>query len=233
MRRHDENDDSTRVLIVEDDADLARQLQKGLREQGYSVDRADSAATGLNQALTGVYDLMILDRLLPGGDGLGLLTQARRAGVESPAIFLTAKGGIGDRIDGLDAGGDDYLVKPFSFPELLARMRVVLRRGLERQQNVLQVADLKLDPAARRVERGGQPIDLTAREFVLLHLLMRHSGHVVSRGMILEHVWGLTFAGMTNVVEVHINRLRKKVDRAFDKPLIQNLRGVGYVIRNE
>lgn len=222
-----------RVLVVEDDAELAVQLQKGLREQGFAVDRAAKAETGLSQALTGVYDLMILDRMLPGGDGLELFRQARAAGVASPVIFLTARGEVADRVDGLDAGADDYLVKPFSFPELLARMRVVLRRSGERQTNILQVDDLRLDPIARTVEQAGAKIELTTKEFALLYLLMRHSGHVVSRSMILENVWDLTFGGMTNVVDVHINRLRKKIDRGRKKPLIHTLRGVGYAIRPE
>jgi two-component system OmpR family response regulator len=220
-----------RVLVVEDDVELGTQLQKGLREQGYTVDRATQADTGLSRALTGVYDLMILDRMLPGGDGLELLRNARAKGVVSPVIFLTARGEVEDRVDGLDAGADDYLVKPFSFPELLARMRVALRRGAEQQPNVLQVDDLRLDPVQRKVEHGGTNIDLTAKEFALLHFLMRHSGHVVSRSMILEHVWDLTLDGMTNVVDVHINRLRKKIDRGRKKPLIHTLRGVGYAVR--
>ncbi len=220
-----------RVLVVEDDSELASQLQKGLREQGYAVDRAAHAEAGLRQALTGVYDVMILDRMLPGGDGLELLRRARGKGVVSPVIFLTARGEVSDRIDGLDAGADDYLVKPFSFPELLARMRVVLRRGADQHPSVLQVDDLRLDPLQRTVEHGGVPIDLTAKEFALLQFLMRHSGHVVSRSMILEHVWDVAFDGMTNVVDVHINRLRKKIDRNRTKPLIHTLRGVGYAIR--
>jgi two-component system OmpR family response regulator len=222
-----------RILVVEDDAELGSQLQKGLREQGFTVDRADHARAGLNQAATGVYDLMILDRMLPGGDGLELLTRVRAAGVSSPVIFLTARGEVADRIDGLDAGADDYLAKPFSFPELLARMRVVLRRGAERTPNVLQVDDLRLDPVQRTVECGGSKIELTAKEFALLHFLMRHAGHVVSRSMILEQVWDVTFGGMTNVVDVHINRLRNKIDRGRRQPLIQTLRGVGYAIRND
>jgi len=220
-----------RVLVVEDDAELGLQLQKGLGEQGFAVDRADHARSGLSQAMTGVYDLMILDRMLPGGDGLELLTRARAAGVTSPVIFLTARGEIADRIDGLDSGADDYLAKPFSFPELLARIRVVLRRGGERQPSLLQVDDLRLDPLQRTVERGDSKIELTAREFALLYFLMRHAGHVVSRSMILEQVWDVTFGGMTNVVDVHINRLRNKIDRGRPRPLIHTLRGVGYAIR--
>jgi two-component system OmpR family response regulator len=220
-----------RVLVVEDDVELGSRLQNGLREHGYSVDRETRIETGLTRAATGVYDLLILDRMLPGGDGLDLLGEVRLAGVKSPVIFLTARGDVPDRIAGLDAGADDYLVKPFSFPELLARIRVVFRRGSEKQANVLQVDDLRLEPLQRTVVRGQKTVDLSAREFALLHFLMSHAGHVVSRSMILEHVWNLTCEGMANVVEVHINRLRKKIDQDFDRPLIHTLRGVGYVIR--
>lgn len=220
-----------RVLVIEDDAELGSRLQNGLREQGYSVDLATSIDASTNRAATGVYDILIVDRMLPGGDGLDLLSGLRSAGVMSPAIFLTARGDVPDRIAGLDAGADDYLVKPFSFPELLARIRAVLRRGSEKQANVLLVDDLRLDPVQRTVERGSTAIALSAREFALLQFLMSHAGHVVSRNMILEHVWGLTCGGMANVVEVHITRLRKKIDRDFDRPLIHTLRGVGYVIR--
>jgi two-component system OmpR family response regulator len=153
--------------------------------------------------------------------------------VATPAIFLTARAAVGERIEGLDAGADDYLVKPFSFAELLARIRVVLRRGGEPAPPTVQVADLRLDPAARVVERSGRRIDLSAKQFTLLAYLMRHAGQVVSRTMILEHVWDFEFDGLTNVVDVHINRLRNKVDRGFDRPLIHTLRGVGYVLREE
>lgn len=220
-----------RVLVIEDDAELGRRMQNGLREQGYSVDLAPRINSALTQAASGVYDLLIVDRTLPGGDGLDVLTEVRAAGVQSPAIFLTARGDVPDRIAGLDAGADDYLVKPFSFPELLARIRVVFRRGSEKQANVLSVDDLRLDPVQRTVVRGSTSVDLSAREFALLQFLMSHAGHVVSRNMILEQVWNLTCGGMANVVEVHINRLRKKIDRDFERPLIHTLRGVGYVVR--
>lgn len=220
-----------RVLVVEDDVELGSRLQKGLREHGYSVECATRADTALSQAATGAFDLLIVDRMLPGGDGLDLLGRVRKSGVRSPVIFLTARGDIRDRIAGLDAGADDYLVKPFSFPELLARIRVVLRRGTEKHSHVLQFEDLRLDPVQRTVTRGGKMIELSAKEFTLLQFLMSHAGSVVSRSMILEHVWRLNCGGMTNVVDVHINRLRKKIDRDFSKPLIHTLRGVGYVIR--
>jgi two-component system OmpR family response regulator len=220
-----------RVLIVEDDVDLATQLGRGLREQGFAVDREGSANEGLKRAASGDYDLLILDRMLPGGDGLKLLLQLRDSGIRTPAIFLTARAEIPDRIDGLNAGADDYLVKPFSFLELLARIRVILRRGTEQTSSILQVADLCLDQASRIVLRAGNRIDLTAKEFAVLEYLLVNAGHVVSRSMILQHAWDFAFDGMTNVVDVHINRLRNKVDRGFEQPLIHTLRGVGYVLR--
>ncbi|MBX6315103.1 MAG: response regulator transcription factor [Isosphaeraceae bacterium] len=222
-----------RVLVVEDNSDLGTYLQQGLREHGFAVDWVVDGDRGLDYAATGVYDLLILDRMLPGRDGLDLLRWLRARGIGTPAIFLTARVAVGERVEGLDAGADDYLVKPFSFAELLARIRVVLRRSQEAPPPVLQVADLRLDPAARIVERAGQRIDLSAKQFALLEYLMRHAGQVVSRTMILEHVWDFEFEGMTNVVDVHINRLRNKVDRGFDRPLIHTLRGVGYVLREE
>jgi two-component system, OmpR family, response regulator len=222
-----------RVLIVEDEEGLASQLQRGLREQGFAVDLESTVRGGLRAAASGAYDLLILDRMLPGGDGLKLLLQVRDTGVQTPAIFLTARGEVADRIDGLDAGADDYLVKPFSFAELLARIRVALRRGSGAVGNTLQVGDLCLDRASRSVTRAETRIELTAKEFAVLEYLMVNAGHVVSRSMILQHAWDFAFDGMTNVVDVHINRLRNKVDRNFDRPLIHTLRGVGYVIRAE
>jgi two-component system OmpR family response regulator len=220
-----------RVLIIEDDLELAIQLERGLREQGFAVDREATVRDGLKRASSGEYDLLILDRMLPGGDGLKILQQLRDAGIKTPVIFLTARAEIADRIDGLDAGADDYFVNPFSFAELLARIRVTLRRGTEQATCVLQVADLCLDQAARIVLRSGQRIELTAKEFSVLKYLMVNAGHVVSRSMILQHAWDFAFDGMTNVVDIHINRLRNKVDRGFDQPLIHTLRGVGYVLR--
>ena len=222
-----------RVLVVEDNPELGANLRQGLREHGFAVDLIDHGQGGFDHAATGVYDLLILDRMLPGRDGLELLRGLRARGVATPAIFLTARAAVGERIEGLDAGADDYLVKPFSFAELLARIRVVLRRGGEVAPTVLQVADLRLDPLTRTVERAGQRIDLSAKQFTLLAYLLRHAGQVVSRTMILEHVWDFEFDGLTNVVDVHINRLRNKVDRGFARPLIQTLRGVGYVLREE
>lgn len=222
-----------RVLVVEDNADLGGYLRQGLREQGFAVDWVTDGERGLDYAASGVYDLLILDRMLPGRDGLEVLRRLRERGVGTPAIFLTARGAVGERIEGLDAGADDYLVKPFAFAELLARIRVVLRRGGEAAPRSYQVADLCLDPVSRTVERGGRKIDLSAKQYALLLYLMRHAGQVVSRTMILEHVWDFEYEGLTNVVDVHINRLRNRVDRGFDRPLIHTLRGVGYVLREE
>jgi two-component system OmpR family response regulator len=224
---------SLRILIVEDNPDMGAYLEQGLREQGYAVDLVADGESGLRYAAAGVYDLLILDRMLPGLDGLTMLRGLRVKGIATPAIFLTARTTVGERIEGLDAGADDYLVKPFSFAELLARMRVVLRRGVDATPTVLRVGDLSLDPASRAVERAGRPIELSAKQFALLLYLMRHAGQVVSRTMIQEHVWNYDFDGLTNVVDVHINRLRNKVDRGFEKALIHTLRGVGYVLRED
>ena len=221
-----------RVLVVEDNADMGAYLGQGLREQGLAVDVVTDGCQGFDYASSGVYDLLILDRMLPGEDGLQVLRRLRAKGIQTPAIFLTAKSAVNDRVQGLDAGADDYLVKPFSFAELLARIRVVLRRGTEVAPPVLRVGDLSLDPASRMVERAGQRIELSAKQFALLHYLMRHAGQVVSRTMIQEHVWNYEFDGLTNVVDVHINRLRNKIDKG-SRPLIHTLRGVGYVLREE
>ena len=220
-----------RILVIEDDVELGIRLQTGLREQGYEVDRALRLQSALERAASGQYDLLIVDRMIPGGDGLDLLKQIRGAGLRPRVIFVTARDDIQDRIAGLDAGADDYLVKPFSFPELLARIRVIARRGVTPETNLFELDDLRLDYRNRTVERAGTQIDLAAKEFLLLHFLMVHAGKVVSRDMILENVWETTTGGMTNVVDVHITRLRKKIDRDFAKPLIQTRRGLGYVIR--
>ncbi|HUY90116.1 MAG TPA: response regulator transcription factor [Pirellulales bacterium] len=220
-----------RVLVVEDNQELNRLLAQGLREQGFAVDAVADGLAGRQYASCGVYDVLVVDRMLPGLDGLEIVRELRARGIRTPAIFLTALSAVRDRIEGLDAGADDYLVKPFAFAELLARIRVLLRRNSETTSNAVQVADLRLDPVNRTVERQGQPIDLSAKQFSLLHYLMLHAGQVVSRTMIVEHVWNFQFEGLTNVVDVHINRLRNKIDRPFDVPLIQTLRGVGYVLR--
>jgi len=222
-----------RVLVVEDNPDMGPYLQQGLTEHGFAVDLVADGLRGVEYAAAGVYDLLILDRMLPGQDGIDVLRKLRAKGVKTPAIFLTAKSAVGDRIQWLDAGADDYLVKPFSFAELLARIRVVLRRGTEALPSVLRVGDLSLDPASHAVERSGQRIELSSKQFALLYYLLRHAGQVVSRAMIQKHVWNYEFDGLTNVVDVHINRLRNKIDKGFGRPLIHTLRGVGYVLREE
>jgi heavy metal response regulator len=222
-----------RVLVVEDSPDMGAYLEQGLREHGFAVDLVTDGSLGVDYAATGVYELLILDRMLPVRDGIDILRKLRADGIRTPAIFLTARSAVNDRVEGLDAGADDYLVKPFSFAELLARIRVVLRRGPEVQPSILRIADLSLDSATHVVERGGQRIELSSKQFALLHYLMRHAGQVVSRTMIQENIWNYEFDGLTNVVDVHINRLRNKVDRGFDRPLIHTLRGVGYVLRED
>lgn len=221
----------TRLLVVEDDTDLGKQLQQGLWERGFAVDRADSAEAGWNRARTGVYDLLILDRMLPCADGLELMSWARQAGVTSAVIFLSGRGELDDRLDGLDAGADDYLVKPFSFPELVSRIHAVLRRNCGREASILRVDELLLDPIRHKVERSGRDIELTTREFRLLQFLMHQSPNVVSRDMILTDAWKMAVHGHSNVVDAHMKRLRDKIDRDFEQPLIHTLRGVGYVVR--
>lgn len=220
-----------RVLVAEDSPEMGTHLKQGLSEHGYTVDVVTDGETALNHAAAGAYDLLIVDRSLPRCEGVAVLRRLRAQGNQTPCIFVTARGSVGERVEGLDAGGDDYLVKPFSFAELLARIRAITRRGSDSQIAVLQVADLRLDPATMIVERAGRRLDLTAKQFVLLSYLMRHAGQVVSRAMLLEHVWNFEFDGLSNVVDVHINRLRGKVDRGFDPPLIHTLRGLGYVLR--
>ena len=218
-----------KLLVVEDDAETAAYLVNGLQEQGHLVDHAREGRDGLFLALNNDYDVMIVDRMLPGLDGLGMIRAARAAGNKTPALFLTTMGGVDDRVDGLEAGGDDYLVKPFAFAELLARLNALGRRpALSEVVTQLQVADLEMDLLKRRVTRHGQPIELQQREFRLLEYLMRHAGRVVTRTMLLERVWDFHFDPQTTVVETHISRLRAKVDRGFDRELIRTVRGAGY-----
>ncbi|RME37251.1 MAG: response regulator [Planctomycetota bacterium] len=221
------------VLVIEDEPGVSAFLAKGLKEASYAVDLAENGLDGFQRALTGIYDVIILDLMLPGRDGLTVLRDLRTRGIRTPVICLTARDAVEDRVSGLDAGADDYLAKPFSFSELLARIRALLRRGSGLTRNPVTVADLRVDLVARTVHRGDRRIDLSRTEYALLEYLARHAGHVVSRTMLLEHVWGMHRDPVTNVVEVHINRLRKKVDRGFDPPLIHTIRGVGYVLRED
>lgn len=220
-----------RVLIVEDDPEVARYLVKGLKESGYVADHAATGDDGLVMAM-GDYSALIVDRMLPGLDGLTLIEKLRKAGKGTPVLILSALSDVDQRVRGLRSGGDDYLTKPFAFAELLARLEALLRRGVSTApQTVLKVGDLEMDLLARTVRRGGQAIDLQPREFRLLEYLMRHAGHVVTRTMLLEGVWDYHFDPQTNVIDVHISRLRQKVDKGFDKPLIHTVRGAGYTLR--
>jgi two-component system OmpR family response regulator len=220
-----------RILVVEDDDETASYVANGLTEKGHVVDRAGDGRDGLFLASSEPYDLMIVDRMLPELDGLSLVKRVRAAGVEIPVLFLTALGGVDDRVTGLEAGGDDYLPKPFAFSELLARIGALARRPpMSLVVTTLQVEDLHMDLLKRTVTRKGQAIDLQPREFRLLEYLMRHSGEVVTRTMLLEHVWDFHFDPHTNVVETHVSRVRAKVDRPFDFPLIHTVRGAGYSV---
>jgi len=222
-----------RALVVEDERKLAAFVKKGLKENAFSVDVAYNGEDGLHLARTEPYDIIILDLMLPRMDGLEVLRNLRRNNVRSPVIILTARGLVADRVSGLDAGADDYMVKPFSFAELLARVRAVLRRGDDLKPRVMNVADLSLDPRMRRVARGDTQIELTPKEYALLEYLMSHAGEIVTRTMISEHVWDYNFETFTNVIDVHINRLRAKVDRSFEPKLIHTVRGVGYVLEEK
>jgi two-component system copper resistance phosphate regulon response regulator CusR len=219
-----------RLLIVEDEAKSAAYLRKGLSEQGHVVDVADNGEDGLYLAENFDYDLLILDVMLPRRDGWAVISELRRAGKQIPILFLTARDSVPDRVKGLELGADDYLVKPFAFSELLARIRTILRRGPMRGNETLRVADLEVDPVRHRAMRGGLRLDLTPKEFQLLSLLVRRTGEVLSRTFIAEQVWDMNFDCGTNVVDVHVRRLRCKVDDPFERKLIRTVRGVGYVL---
>jgi len=219
-----------RLLIVEDDAKTASYLCKGLTEEGFIVDLADTGPDGLRMARDGKYEAAILDLMLPGMDGFSVLSALRRDGVTTPVLVLSARDSVADRVRGLEIGGDDYLVKPFAFSELLARLRSILRRGPSRRTDVMNVADLEIDLVRHRVSRAGQRLDLTPKEFALLSLLARRQGEVLSRTLIAEQVWDMNFDSDTNVVDVHVRRLRMKVDDPFEKKLVRTVRGIGYVL---
>jgi len=220
-----------RVLVVEDERKVADFLKKGLEEEGYAVEVAYDGEEALALAETCSYDIIILDIMLPGRDGLDVLRRLRAKRVSTPILILTARDSVEDKVEGLDSGADDYLTKPFAFAELLARIRALLRRGKPELPPKLEAADLVLDPATREVRRGGKLIELTNREYALLEYLLRNKGRVLTRSMILEHVWGYHFDPGTNIVDVYINYLRNKIDRGFEKKLIHTVRGVGYVLR--
>lgn len=220
-----------RILVIEDDKDVASFIQKGLVQEGCNVDLADNGKDGLLLATTESYDALIVDRMLPGVDGLTVIRTLRASANRTPVLILSALGEVDDRVRGLKAGGDDYLVKPFAFSELLARIEALVRRtqsGAEQPVTVLRVADLELDLLRREARRGREKIDLQPREFQLLEFLMRHAGQVVTRTMLLEGVWNYHFDPQTNVIDVHISRLRSKIDRGFGRPLLHTVRGAGY-----
>lgn len=222
-----------RILLVEDDAESANYVLQGLQEAGHNVVIARDGRDGLFQAAGQDWDLLIVDRMLPGLDGLGMVRTLRGGGIETPVLFLTTLGGIDDRVNGLNAGADDYLVKPFAFSELAARVAALGRRPRRATPDVrLKVADLEMDLLARTVQRGGQSIELQPREFRLLEFLMRHADQVVTRTMLLEQVWEFHFDPHTNVVESHISRLRGKIDKGYAVGLIHTVRGAGYCLRD-
>lgn len=224
-----------RVLMVEDDAGVSSYVAKTLREHGHTVDTAADGAQGLDLANNGTYDVLLIDRMLPKMDGLTLLRTLRDAGDHTPALILSALGEVDDRVEGLKSGGDDYLVKPFAFVELLARLEVLSRRSqpTNHSEVILQAGDLMVDLLARKVTRGGETIPLQAREFKLLEFLLRHKNQIVTRTMLLEHVWEYHFDPQTNVIDVHISRLRQKIDRDPTHSMITTIRGAGYTIEEK
>jgi two-component system OmpR family response regulator len=223
-----------RILVIEDDNDTAAYLSKGLKETGYTVDRAADGREGLFLATSETYDAMIVDRMLPGMDGLAIVQSLRAQDNATPVLILSALGQVDDRVRGLQAGGDDYLTKPYAFSELLARLQALLRRrSAGPAETSLKVGDLELDLLARTAKRAGKPIDLLPREFRLLEFLMRHAGEVVTRTMLLERVWDYHFDPQTNVIDVHVSRLRQKIDKGFTPPLLHTVRGAGYRLHPE
>ena len=219
-----------KVLIVEDEPKTAAYLKRGLEENGFVVDLAANGADGLHLAESGSYDVIILDVMLPIRDGWSVIAELQQRSVSTPVLFLTARDAVHDRVKGLELGADDYLVKPFAFSELLARVRTMLRRGAARQTSVMQAGELEVDIVRHRASRAGKVLDLTPKEFLLLSLLMRRKGEVLSRTLIAEQVWDINFDSDSNVVEVHVRRLRSKVDDPFGHKLIHTVRGMGYVL---
>lgn len=223
-----------RVLVVEDDREIAHFVQRGLRESGHTAEVASNGDVGLELALSGAFDMIVMDRMLPGRDGLSVIQAIRRAGLRTPVVILSALGEVDDRVKGLKAGGDDYLTKPFALTELLARIEALARRSSpEETATRYSVGDLTLDRLTHKVSRGGEAIPLQPREFRLLEYLMRNAGQVVTRTMLLENVWDYHFDPQTNVIDVHVSRLRGKIDKGYDKPLLHTVRGAGYMIRDD
>jgi two-component system OmpR family response regulator/two-component system copper resistance phosphate regulon response regulator CusR len=219
------------LLLIEDDRVLGKAIQRGLTDAGHNCAWVRSGRSGLDEASSQRFDAVVLDLLLPDLPGLDVMRKVRQAGVRTPVLVLTALGSVEDRVQGLNVGADDYLVKPFAFPELIARLEAICRRANDRPSTSLAAGPLKLDLTVRRVTRGEAEINLTPTEFSLLEYLMRYAGQVVTRKMLCEHLWESDWEGVTNVVEVHINRLRSKIDRGYEEPLIQTVRGRGYVLR--
>jgi heavy metal response regulator len=219
------------VLVIEDEKKVASFIQRGLEAEHYSVDVAHDGESGLSRLFDEDYDLLILDVMLPKRDGLAVLREIRSRGVHIPVLLLTARDTLADKVEGLDQGADDYLTKPFAFEELLARVRALLRRGTQTQATTLTLADLSLDPVTRQVTRAGKKIDLTAKEFALLEFFLRNPGRVLSRAVIAQHVWGVDFDTFTNVIDVYVKYLRKKIDADLEPKLIHTVRGAGYVLK--
>jgi two-component system, OmpR family, response regulator len=222
-----------KVLVVEDEVKMAALLRRGLSEEGLTVDVAEAGERALAMAGTAEYDAVVLDVMLPGIDGFETCRRLRRDGVWAPVLMLTARGSLEDRVTGLDGGADDYLVKPFAFAELLARIRALVRRGTVERPPVIEVGDLKLDPGSRQVWRGETEIDLSSKEFTLLETFMRHAGYVLSRSQLLEQAWEYDFEHRSNVVEVYVRYLRRKIDLPFGRQTIETVRGAGYRLRKD
>ena len=223
-----------KILIIEDDLDAASYLVKAFREAGHTIDHASDGESGLFMATENGYDVLVIDRMLPRKDGLAVIMELRKRNINTPVLILSALGQVDDRVTGLRAGGDDYLPKPYSFTELLARVEVLgRRRGLPEQDMIYKVGDLELDRLSHDVRRGGKEILLQPREYRLLEYLMKNAGQVVTRTMLLENVWDYHFDPQTNVIDVHVSRLRSKIEKDFDKPLLRTIRGAGYMIKDD
>ena len=222
-----------RILLVEDEESVGRFIKKGLEQAAYTVDWAQNGNDGLSLAITNQYNAIVMDIMLPGKDGLTVTRELRATGNNTPVLALTARNMLEDRVAGLDSGCDDYLPKPFAFDELLARLRAIIRRSTGQRSTVLQYCGISIDPVTRKVTRDGSVIDLTNKEYALLEMLMRHPGQVFTKTSIMESVWGYDFDNASNVLEVYMNFLRKKIDTNYEKKLLHTVRGVGYVLREE